>query len=226
MPNHTFTRILSLPTTLLSFVITIVILLACAAVGQAQDDNQEIMPARGFHRSHSYSLGDIETISTTSGNLMLNIPLASLPAGRGGHPGFQLMLRYNSKVWDGEADVAENPLNPNQMVNVVWLVDSNEGGWHYNIPKNYYFHVDNRNSHGVFFPPPDIKNTHIWKLKMMFPDGSAREMRPYGFDDGANDGYFAVRTPTGNVVLQHRRFLPATRHRQQRRVDVELSEWK
>ena len=41
---------------------------------------QEKAPERGFRPAGSYALSDIETISTTSGNLMLRVPLAkSLP---------------------------------------------------------------------------------------------------------------------------------------------------
>jgi len=188
---------------LLLCVTSVGLLLGCEMVGQAQDDQLQIMPARGFHPTHSYASNDIETISTTSGNLMLDIPLASLPAGRGGHPGFQLRLRYNSKVWDGNADKATNPDHPQTTIDVVWLVSSQEGGWRYNIPKRYSWSLDNRNNHGVVYSPSDLRNTHIWKLKLKFPDGSSREMRPYGYDDGWGDGYFAVQPAAGHVVLQH-----------------------
>ena len=66
------------------------------------------MPARGFLPTHGYAMSDIETISTTSGNLMLDIPLAALPPGRGGHSGFQLRLRYNSKIYDGNSVRAQS----------------------------------------------------------------------------------------------------------------------
>lgn len=45
---------------------------------------QEKSPERGFRPAGSYVFSDIETISTTSGNMMLKVPLAGLPAGRGG----------------------------------------------------------------------------------------------------------------------------------------------
>ena len=59
---------------------------------QAQDEQNA---KRGFHPANSYALGDIETIGTISGNLMLHIPLASLPAGRNGLTA-SLQLNYRS----------------------------------------------------------------------------------------------------------------------------------
>lgn len=197
MRHHKFTRTRWFLRTLLLNAGIIALVFGCQTAAHAQDDQLQIMPARGFHPSHSYSFGDIETISTTSGNLMLDIPLASLPAGRGGHPGFQLRLAYNSKIWNGNADKAPNPDRPQQTIDVVWLTGSSEGNWRYNIPKNYHWFLDNRNSHGVVYPPSDLRSTHIWKLKLLFPDGSLREMRPYGFNDGVDDGYFAVQPSAG-----------------------------
>jgi hypothetical protein len=41
-------------------------------------------PQRGYQPGGSYALSDIETINTTNGNLMLNLPLGRLAPGRGG----------------------------------------------------------------------------------------------------------------------------------------------
>lgn len=172
--------------------------LFCLTLGvYAQSEQLETIPDRGLHSTSSYALGNIETINTTSGNLMLDIPLTSLPPGRGGHPGFQLRLRYNSKLWDGKGDMAQLPDRPDQKVAVTWLVNSKEGGWRYNIPRNYSWSLDNRNSHGRVYPESDPRHSHIWKLKVSFPDGSVREFRPYGYDDAWDDGYFNVQPAAG-----------------------------
>lgn len=195
MPNSMLTT-KCLPGRLLFRTALGVLAVCCFAVtGYAQSEG-ETVPHRGFQPTDSYALGNIETINTTNGNLMLNIPLASLPAGRGGSSGFQLALRYNSKIWDGEADVAPNPNNPNQSVNVTWLVPSDQGGWDYNL-RRYVWSMYNRNSGGVYFPPPDCRNTNIWKMKVMFPDGGMHEFRPYGYDDECGDSYFAVQPAPG-----------------------------
>jgi hypothetical protein len=74
--------------------------LCCFALtGYAQSEGQTI-PHRGFQPTDSYALGNIETINTTSGNLMLNIPLASLPAGRSGSPGYWVgLLEQPTQPW-------------------------------------------------------------------------------------------------------------------------------
>jgi RHS repeat-associated protein len=174
----------------LTVTLTAIVSCSLALNGYAQSEG-ETVPDRGFHPASSYALGNIETINTTNGNLMLNIPLAQLPAGRGGHPGFQLVLRYNSKIWDGQPDLVENPLNPNQMIDVTWLTHSDEGGWGYNLHR-YQWSLYNRNSGGVEYPSPDCRHFNIWKMKVSFPDGSMREFRPYGIDDQCDDNYFTV----------------------------------
>ena len=60
---------------------------------------QNGVPDRGVKAGNSYSISDIENVNLTNGNLMLNIPLASLP-GRGSGPGVKVSLRYDSKLWD------------------------------------------------------------------------------------------------------------------------------
>ena len=179
------------------------LILSCFAVTcYAQSEGQTI-PHRGFQPTDSYALGNIETINTTNGNLMLNIPLASLPAGRGSSPGFQLALRYNSKIWNGQADVAPNPQHPDLNVDVTWLVHSSQGGWDYNL-KRYSWATYNRNSGGVIYPEfipgtesADCRHFNIWKMKVTFPDGGTREFRPYGNDDECDDNYFRLQPAAG-----------------------------
>jgi RHS repeat-associated protein len=175
---------------LLSCALAGAILYCGALTGYAQTEESKTTPDRGLHPSASYASSDIETINTTNGNLMLNIPLASLPQGRSGRRGFTLQLQYNSKIWDGEPDIADDPLNPDRKVAVTWLVKSEEGGWRYNIPELYSYVMEKRNLEGATYPLNDPRRKYIWKLKMNFPDGSARELRPYGYDDPLDDGYF------------------------------------
>src|SRR5262245_49756619 len=197
MRNHT--SALSHITAIRSIIrgsLAAMLLLSFNLLAFAQDQLQ-ITPTRGFQPSHSYTMTDIETINTTSGNLMLNIPLASLPAGRGGHPGFELQLNYNSKVWDGQADTVEDPNHPNNELDVTWLQLSDEGNWRYNIPKRFHYVIDNRNNHGIIYPESDLRHWYIWKVTMMFPDGSAHEMRPWGINDATGDCYYNVLPASG-----------------------------
>ena len=58
--------------------------------------NPPANPQRGYQPGSSHSISDIEAINTTNGNLMMNIPLVSLPKGRG-EVGESISLMYNSK---------------------------------------------------------------------------------------------------------------------------------
>ena len=71
-------------------------ILGVLLIGQiAFAQNQTKAPDRGFSPGKSYNISGIETISMQSGNLMLNVPLGSLPAGRGGMSA-GVGLHYNS----------------------------------------------------------------------------------------------------------------------------------
>jgi hypothetical protein len=84
-------------TSVARWVWLLAILLSCSTGSlQAQDDSN---PNRGFYPGGSYAIGEIETINRADGNLFLNVPLASLPAGRGGMSA-TLNLNYNNKLWD------------------------------------------------------------------------------------------------------------------------------
>jgi hypothetical protein len=79
----------------------ILFLLVVAGFGLSvkAQDGLAYSPKKGLQAGNSYAAGDIESINTTNGNLMINLPLGGLPAGRGGlSAGVNLM--YNSKLWD------------------------------------------------------------------------------------------------------------------------------
>src|SRR5258708_11166599 len=105
---------------------------------------QEGMTAdRGVKPGGSYGISDIESVSMSSGNLMLHVPLASLPAGRGGMSA-KLNLIYNSKLYDTHIDYASLPCDPNRdplcnsFSKHFWLQQNNltnarGGGWTYGV---------------------------------------------------------------------------------------------
>jgi hypothetical protein len=84
----------------LSFFSFIFTVLFFTTAGAQQDQT----PKRGFQAGGSYALSDIETINTGSGNVILSIPMASLPGGRGTAPGSTLRLLYNSKMFDSRVE--------------------------------------------------------------------------------------------------------------------------
>ena len=77
-----------------TLTLTFVITLVAFSSGYSQE------PDRGFRTANSYAATGLEVVNTTNGNMLLNIPLASLPAGRGTSPGYTVLLRYDSKLFD------------------------------------------------------------------------------------------------------------------------------
>jgi RHS repeat-associated protein len=180
---------------------------------------QEASNKRGFQPGHSYALGDIETINTTNGNVMLHFPLASLPTGHGGLSG-AINLVYSSKLYDAETAYFRDQsqqctIADDHIVNCPYYTKSlvrsaDEGGWHYGVGfglqlkdrRDQYANVSEENK-------PVCRNqfggleagynemTYVYKLRIRFPDGSTHEVRPSGFHDGfagdAQADYFDVR---------------------------------
>ena len=174
---------------------------------------------RGLQVTGSYRLSDIETINTKNGNVMLSVPLASLPPGRGGDPGFALTLNYNSKLWDiyvehhANSDSNPNPdpnadHNPNPADALPYRVQRTlkpalgNPGWIYNY--QYKVDLDTRSSHRIGLSSAcDPENTKtedqlLWyeyKVSMVFPDGSVRVFLPEGeaTNTSNHDHYFPVK---------------------------------
>jgi len=60
---------------------------------------------KGFFPSSTFAMSGIETVNTGNGGLTLQIPLVSMPPGRGGFaPGINLI--YNSKQWSVQESLA------------------------------------------------------------------------------------------------------------------------
>src|ERR1044072_1392510 len=169
-----------------------VFLLLLFCVGASAQDNT--IAQRGIYPGASYVAGGLDTINTTNGNLMLHIPLASLPAGRGGNPGYTLNLLFDSKLFDTKIKAHRNALDPSQNYDLNTLQFSNSGAWHFGT--RYVMNVVKRSD--IFDGPsslphcPDQTAVYVWKLKMSFPDGSIHEFRPTGYSDNTQDRYFST----------------------------------
>ena len=95
-------------------------------------------------------MSEIETVNSKNGNVVLVVPLASLPPGRGGNPGFQLTLNYNSNLrdflvqheWNSQRTLPGDP-----YYHEVHQVGEAFGspGWRYNY--DYRLDVQDRNQH-------------------------------------------------------------------------------
>lgn len=159
------------------------LILSAAAMTLAQDS----MPQRGLYPNGAYDATGVDTINTTNGNLYLNIPLASLPSGRGGQPGFTLRLHYNSKLYNA---FIQQETQPNGSIFNLRMLERNHDAdrpsWRYNLKYQV--------AEEALVPFCSIPGGRdIWKLRLVFPDGSSHEFRPVGYDDYANNGFFPIR---------------------------------
>jgi RHS repeat-associated protein len=168
-----------------SFIVAI-LLTVTSMIGVAQAQ-KTTSPERGFRPGNSYDISNIETVNPLTGNLMLNIPLGSLPAGRGGMSA-GVGLHYNSKIWNVDAP---EPVAPDyrQYEN---LVVSPEGGWRYNYFYNLKIDYSQESTGGcgsrLLLVTPDGAEHLLW-LKdntdalgrlAMLPDGAFTCIAPAG----------------------------------------------
>lgn len=207
----------------------------CWLLGPSLRAQNTEVPERGLQVTGSYRLGDIETVNTKNGNVLLSVPLASLPPGRGGNPGFALTLNYNSKLWDlfvrneplpdldpqpppGPGQTGPPPPPRRTLYTIHRELRKNfaNPGWHYSY--DYQLHVEDRRWHHPELnnipttpsthPVEDKKSWFVYKVWMVFPDGSAHLFRPEGEMDlngcsnGCDSDYFQVH-PSGWRLLDY-----------------------
>jgi RHS repeat-associated protein len=167
-------------------------LLACVSAASLTNWAQNnTAPDRGFRPAGSYALGDIESVNNYSGNLALHIPMASLPAGRGGHPGASVGLSYNSKLYETYTQKGPSyPFDP-----LTYLQGDPDGGWQWDFSyqiKQERFYDDMEPSLQPTCPSQDAIYNN--KVSIVFPDGSEHLMKALGH----NNGYDRIR-PNGWV---------------------------
>jgi RHS repeat-associated protein len=128
-----------------------------------------ISPDRGFSPGRSYAISDIETISMQSGNVMFNVPLGSLPAGRGGISG-GVNLLYNSKLWDMALAEIQESSGTHTIYDKNTLFFSKDGGWRYGY--KYRLEYDLRRG-GFEDTSYCVGEINIVRNKIVMPDGSS-----------------------------------------------------
>lgn len=152
------------------------------------------LAARGFQSSHSYAFSNIESINTGTGNLLMRLPISSLPHGRNGLTA-GVGLVYNSKNWDTWITNEEgwDIFGTPRTFTLNRLAPSPEAGWRYGF--EYSLHLADRLSFYSLEDQPRcyaLEAEYIFKLRVRFPDGSLHEFRPQGFQDLQDDDYFQI----------------------------------
>ena len=102
--------------------------------------SEPIDPKRGATAGASFSLSDIENINLTNGNLMLNMPLVSLPKSRGGLSG-SMGWTYNSKNY---RPVVEDIVVGIESTDQNLLYPSDQGGWRATSSLDFRLKLTNR----------------------------------------------------------------------------------
>ena len=151
-----------------------------------------VQPKRGFYPAGSYALSDIESINTTNGNLILKIPLVSLPAGRGGMAA-GVGLYYNSKPYE-TFSFQDGRFEDGSFSTILQASDA--GGWRYGF--RYDVELIHRSEENQLMSGGCNTQEYFnaWKVKMKFPDGSEHVFRPSGYTDPLGDNFFRI-TPDG-----------------------------
>lgn len=165
---------------------------------------QQRQPDRGFQAANSYSAGSFDAVNVSNGNVVINLPIASLPAGRGTSPGFTVTLQYNSKLWDSKQTTFSSALQQGVgQVNIENesysyysdnLMLSDRGGW--KMLTSYRLIQTNRMN--LEDPDPCLRGDPIekisarWKLEMEFPDGSVKHFIPIYQSTVSLEGYYNI----------------------------------
>lgn len=186
METRIMTAIIASSPRLLSVLGATLLLLSTAVRAQAQSATT---PDRGFQPSGSYALGDLEIINTVNWDLMLRIPTVSLPRGRGENEGASINLIYNSKLYDTRAEEAVD--QDGEPFTRYRLYPGGPGGWRYGL--QYQLELFDATSQYINPPEcPDPLSVYAYRLKMIFPDGSAHEFRPQGYTEYLNLGLYNI----------------------------------
>ena len=166
-----------------------------ALFGQSSIPNtQDVQQLRGATAISSYSISDLETINTTSGNVLFHLPIVSLPRGRAGQSA-GVSLIYNSAVYDLTVG-ADNGQQSGLCQAAYDLFPSEAGGWQLGV--GYGISFAQRPTAACQAPSQQAScvseggpGEYQWRFALIFPDGSSHTLAPLGYQNGV-DGYWPV----------------------------------
>lgn len=154
---------------------------------------QEIWPTRGLMPNAEQLSSEIDNIDVASGKLHLNLPIASLPAGRGG-PGVSVALKYDSRIYNIYPELWPDPPPDGRILH--FLESAADGaGWSYNL-ENFSFNEEAKIDEYCNYPGEFHMLRRQW---LTLPDGSRHLMHlnthnanwPSQFNY-SGDGYFGI----------------------------------
>jgi YD repeat-containing protein len=153
---------------------------------------QDTTPQIGLLPSNTYQIDKLETIDRVNGNLMYNIPLASLPPVGPEKP-FQLSLVYNSQnLRANYSFVTDLRLGQNGYMSKASLGADN--GWNYNIRYSVLAEV-RPNDPSVSTCTAEQSNPY--RMWFQTPDGARHLLILYGYSSPTNDGFYSVDAERG-----------------------------
>ena len=164
----------TIPNTLVRVILaTFFLAVPIGVSAQAQPEypyNVDTRPRRGFLTDAMTGAG-VDAIDSVSGNLHLEIPIASLAPGPAGS-GFDLALVYNSSIWQShgiKAEVVTDEAAGDGYFTVVPKLEA-DAGWRYNF-QGYRLDVEERRVISTS-PQCDIHDGWRHRLRIGLPDGS------------------------------------------------------
>lgn len=180
-----------------------VLLLLCSL--QLGTSAQDRSPSRGVQFANSYASNGFDSVNVSNGNVVINLPIASLPAGRG--PGFTVTLQYNSKLWDSRQEIFTDavqpgsstqpqPLDPTYRYSTNTIQYSDRGGWKllagYRIIETDRLDLESPNP--CLVGDPVEKLAARWKLEVEFPDGTVRQFTPTYYSSIFHSNYYDINS--------------------------------
>ena len=183
-------------------IVSAILTLCLVAVVNGQPQPAPTRNARsltGFYPTGVYHFGDMETVNSQSGNVMLRIPLPGLAPGHAGlSAGINLL--YNSQDLKSDANLWE--CNASRGPNFQWnlLPDSLKGGWRYGFDYQLIATEATTSSilgGGCSIQCPDKGATNRWQYALIFPDGSSHSLDPVPAASLTKENGYWNRNPAG-----------------------------
>lgn len=147
----------------------------------------------------TYSVSKVEAVNPVNGNVMLRIPLVSLPPGRGGMS-VGVNLLYNSLLYDIEPRWEQRTSDSTwHMISRMRLSTSSQGpsGWQlgfsYELIQDYRPQPWTTNASGHLVPNSSCtvqENQYTYALSVKLPDGSVHPLLLQGREHSPGTYYY------------------------------------